>query len=185
MWNLQSYPTTVWMKECDILGVKTYSDPSCIFQESRSLQLPQDLRCHNQVLMILSSRLLTWDLFPICIFHMKSMCILGVFVVINFEGCSHEWVSIRPKCTSRSCRCERKHRLHLKVGESCYLFAAVIDVRLHSVLWRKGHHPTCDKLSNDMYVGLLLFNAPFSTNRLYRAIGVWNILCRTRQIQTY
>ena len=33
MRNLQNYPTTVefWMKECDILGVKPYSDPYYIF----------------------------------------------------------------------------------------------------------------------------------------------------------
>ena len=32
VWNLQCYPTTFWMKECDIVrGIKTYSKPSYIF----------------------------------------------------------------------------------------------------------------------------------------------------------
>ena len=48
MWILQNYPTTVWMKECNIFrkGVKTYSDPSYIFYIFSRGQNPnlQDLR---------------------------------------------------------------------------------------------------------------------------------------------
>ena len=35
------------------------------------------------------------------------------------------------------------------------------------------------------WFGLLLFNGSFSTNRLYRAIGVENISCRAEGHQTH
>jgi len=40
-------------------------------------------------------------------------------------------------------------------------------------------HPTGE--ITGWFVGRLVFNGTFSTNRPYRAIEVWNILCRAGQ----
>ena len=52
------------------------------------------------------------------------------------------------------------------------------NVRPNFLMWRLWPPLGKNMASFACLVGLLVFNCTFSTNRIYHAIGVWNILCR-------
>ena len=64
--------------------------------------------------------------------------------------------------------------IHHRVN-SQYSWCEWTEALLGSCWFRTSGHVSRVRVDHKVWFGLLLFNGTFSTNRLYRAIGVWNI----------